>query len=216
MAEAKRGSTCSDISTKSKADGQAPSAWRSWASIRPGRLSPQMSLAGNCHGKRLASAQYSSQAFTRAQRLIIVKAKVISFTDLAGHERYLRTTVFGLLSSSPNYCLLMVAANNGLIGMSKYGIFHSRNGDLGLTRTQRTSRNRPRLECPSNGSNHQNRYLPTPNSSANHHPAYPHSQITRRPQNPYFHQEPRRYHRNRHPIRQSAHLPRLPSFKCHR
>jgi len=46
-------------------------------------------------------------------------AKVISFTDLAGHEKYLRTTVFGLLSSSPNYCLLMVAANNGLIGMSK-------------------------------------------------------------------------------------------------
>jgi GTPase len=47
-------------------------------------------------------------------------AKVIGFTDLAGHERYLRTTVFGLLSSEPNYCLLMVAANNGLIGMSKY------------------------------------------------------------------------------------------------
>lgn len=46
-------------------------------------------------------------------------AKVITFTDLAGHEKYLRTTVFGLLSSSPNYCLLMVAANNGLIGMSK-------------------------------------------------------------------------------------------------
>ncbi|KAF4119785.1 GTPase [Geosmithia morbida] len=46
-------------------------------------------------------------------------AKVISFTDLAGHEKYLRTTVFGLLSSSPNYCLLMVAANNGLVGMSK-------------------------------------------------------------------------------------------------
>lgn len=46
-------------------------------------------------------------------------AKVIGFTDLAGHERYLRTTVFGLLSSEPNYCLLMVAANNGLIGMSK-------------------------------------------------------------------------------------------------
>ncbi|KAF9739802.1 elongation factor Tu GTP binding domain-containing protein [Paraphaeosphaeria minitans] len=46
-------------------------------------------------------------------------AKVIGFTDLAGHEKYLRTTVFGLLSSEPNYCLLMVAANNGLIGMSK-------------------------------------------------------------------------------------------------
>lgn len=46
-------------------------------------------------------------------------AKVISFSDLAGHEKYLRTTVFGLMSSEPNYCLLMVAANNGLIGMSK-------------------------------------------------------------------------------------------------
>ncbi|KAF7553660.1 hypothetical protein G7046_g7031 [Stylonectria norvegica] len=46
-------------------------------------------------------------------------AKVITFSDLAGHEKYLRTTVFGLLSSSPNYCLLMVAANNGLVGMSK-------------------------------------------------------------------------------------------------
>ncbi|KAK5994442.1 GTP-binding protein 1 [Cladobotryum mycophilum] len=46
-------------------------------------------------------------------------AKVITFSDLAGHEKYLRTTVFGLLSSSPDYCLLMVAANNGLVGMSK-------------------------------------------------------------------------------------------------
>ena len=45
---------------------------------------------------------------------------MIGFSDLAGHERYLRTTVFGLLSSEPNYCLLMVAANNGLVGMSKY------------------------------------------------------------------------------------------------
>lgn len=50
-----------------------------------------------------------------------LQAKVISFTDLAGHEKYLRTTVFGMLSSEPNYCLLMVAANNGLVGMSKYG-----------------------------------------------------------------------------------------------
>ncbi|CCX12075.1 GTP-binding protein 1 [Pyronema domesticum] len=46
-------------------------------------------------------------------------AKVIAFTDLAGHEKYLRTTVFGLLGTSPDYVMLMVAANNGLIGMSK-------------------------------------------------------------------------------------------------
>ncbi|OAA78722.1 GTP-binding protein 1 [Akanthomyces lecanii RCEF 1005] len=46
-------------------------------------------------------------------------AKVITFTDLAGHEKYLRTTVFGMLSTSPNYCVLMVAANHGLTAMSK-------------------------------------------------------------------------------------------------
>lgn len=46
-------------------------------------------------------------------------AKVISFSDLAGHEKYLRTTVFGLLGTAPDYVMLMIAANNGLIGMSK-------------------------------------------------------------------------------------------------
>ena len=121
MAEAKHGSIYSGISTKSKADGQVPSVWRSWASIHVGTLSLRMSLVANCRGKRLASAQYGSQVYKEVQQLKMRKAKVISFTDLAGHERYLRTTVFGLLSSSPNYCLLMVAANNGLIGMSKYG-----------------------------------------------------------------------------------------------
>jgi GTPase len=65
-------------------------------------------VASNVPGRKLTWAEIGSRS-----------AKVISFTDLAGHERYLRTTVFGLLSSSPNYCLLMVAANNGLIGMSK-------------------------------------------------------------------------------------------------
>jgi len=51
--------------------------------------------------------------------IVARSAKVITFSDLAGHEKYLRTTVFGMLSGSPNYCLLMVAANNGLVGMSK-------------------------------------------------------------------------------------------------
>ncbi|KAL9083982.1 MAG: hypothetical protein Q9159_005475 [Coniocarpon cinnabarinum] len=65
-------------------------------------------IASNVPGRKLSWEEIGKRA-----------AKVISFTDLAGHERYLRTTVFGLLSSEPNYCLLMVAANNGLVGMSK-------------------------------------------------------------------------------------------------
>ena len=46
-------------------------------------------------------------------------AKFISFVDLAGHERYLKTTIFGLCGCAPDYVMLMVGANAGLIGMSK-------------------------------------------------------------------------------------------------
>jgi GTPase len=65
-------------------------------------------IVGSAQGRKLSWEEIGKKS-----------AKVISFSDLAGHERYLRTTVFGMLSSSPNYCLLMVAANNGLVGMSK-------------------------------------------------------------------------------------------------
>ncbi|KAJ1912707.1 hypothetical protein H4219_005501 [Mycoemilia scoparia] len=46
-------------------------------------------------------------------------SKIISFSDLAGHEKYLKTTVFGLTSNAPECMLLMVGANAGIIGMTK-------------------------------------------------------------------------------------------------
>ena len=39
-------------------------------------------------------------------------SKIISFIDLAGHERYLRTTVFGLTGCAPDYVMLMVGGNH--------------------------------------------------------------------------------------------------------
>jgi GTPase len=48
-------------------------------------------------------------------------AKVISFIDLAGHERYFKTTLYGLSGCAPDYVMLMVGGNAGLIGMSKVG-----------------------------------------------------------------------------------------------
>lgn len=68
------------------------------------------------HGEIVGSSQGRKMSWEDIGKR---SSKVISFSDLAGHERYLRTTVFGMLSGSPHYCLLMVAANNGLIGMSK-------------------------------------------------------------------------------------------------
>ncbi|KAG1716401.1 hypothetical protein ID866_753 [Astraeus odoratus] len=46
-------------------------------------------------------------------------AKIISFSDLAGHEKYLKTTLYGLTSGAPSCVILMVGGNAGLIGMSK-------------------------------------------------------------------------------------------------
>ncbi|KZT08320.1 P-loop containing nucleoside triphosphate hydrolase protein [Laetiporus sulphureus 93-53] len=46
-------------------------------------------------------------------------SKIVSFIDLAGHERYLKTTLYGLTSGAPSCVILIVGANAGLIGMSK-------------------------------------------------------------------------------------------------
>ena len=35
-------------------------------------------------------------------------SKVITFIDLAGHERYLKTTVFGMTGHAPHFGMLMV------------------------------------------------------------------------------------------------------------
>ncbi|KAG2171784.1 hypothetical protein INT43_008164 [Umbelopsis isabellina] len=46
-------------------------------------------------------------------------SKVVSFVDLAGHEKYLKTTVFGMTGCAPDFVMLMVGANAGIIGMTK-------------------------------------------------------------------------------------------------
>ncbi|KAJ3372117.1 Short integuments 2, mitochondrial [Allomyces arbusculus] len=46
-------------------------------------------------------------------------SKMITFIDLAGHERYLKTTVYGLCGAAPDFALLCVGANMGVIGMTK-------------------------------------------------------------------------------------------------
>jgi len=45
--------------------------------------------------------------------------KVVSFFDLAGHERYLKTTVSGMTGNMPDYCFLLVGANMGVTRMTK-------------------------------------------------------------------------------------------------
>eukprot|EP00756_Hemistasia_phaeocysticola_P015186 Hpha_TRINITY_DN15391_c5_g1::TRINITY_DN15391_c5_g1_i1::g.90877::m.90877 len=46
-------------------------------------------------------------------------AKVFTVYDLAGHERYLKTTVLGMTGSAPDYACLVISANNGIQRMTK-------------------------------------------------------------------------------------------------
>ena len=45
--------------------------------------------------------------------------KVVTFLDLCGHEKYLKTTMFGLVGLMPDYCMVIVGANMGVSRMTK-------------------------------------------------------------------------------------------------
>lgn len=47
--------------------------------------------------------------------------KVITFIDLAGHEKYLKTTVFGMTGHLPDFCMLMVGSKKVVRYQQKQG-----------------------------------------------------------------------------------------------
>uniref|UniRef100_UPI00358ECD2C GTP-binding protein 2 n=1 Tax=Myxine glutinosa TaxID=7769 RepID=UPI00358ECD2C len=46
-------------------------------------------------------------------------SKMVTFIDLAGHQKYLKTTIFGLTSYAPDFVMLVIAANTGIAGTAK-------------------------------------------------------------------------------------------------
>lgn len=55
--------------------------------------------------------------------------RMVSYVDLAGHEKYLKTTMFGLNACSLDYVLILVGANMGVLRMTKehFKIAHALN-----------------------------------------------------------------------------------------
>ena len=45
--------------------------------------------------------------------------KIVHLLDMCGHEKYLKTTMHGLTSLYPDYCLLAIGANMGISKMTK-------------------------------------------------------------------------------------------------
>ncbi len=52
-------------------------------------------------------------------QIFLKSTKVIALVDLGGHERYLRTTLRGVMSKVPDYAMLVVGANAGLLRMGR-------------------------------------------------------------------------------------------------
>lgn len=46
-------------------------------------------------------------------------AKILSFVDLGGHERYLRTTLKGVMGRPPDCAVVVMGANAGIVGTTK-------------------------------------------------------------------------------------------------
>ncbi|XP_063061374.1 GTP-binding protein 2-like [Engraulis encrasicolus] len=54
-----------------------------------------------------------------AEEICESSSKMITFMDLAGHHKYLKTTIFGLTSYCPDFAMLVVGANTGIVGTTR-------------------------------------------------------------------------------------------------
>ncbi len=54
-----------------------------------------------------------------AEEICENSTKLITFIDLAGHQKYLRTTISGLTGYSPHYVMLVVSASAGVVTMTQ-------------------------------------------------------------------------------------------------
>lgn len=66
---------------------------------------------------------YDNQHKLDWPEIVKKSSKIISFYDLAGHEKYLKTTILGLSSCVPDLCLITIGANMGVTKMTKEHIF---------------------------------------------------------------------------------------------
>lgn len=73
-------------------------------------------------GYRGEDEQVVSHARTHAQKwadVISKSERTVSLIDLCGHEKYLKTTLFGLTGLMPDYAMLVIGGNMGVQLMTK-------------------------------------------------------------------------------------------------
>jgi len=66
------------------------------------------------HGAATAASRNSNW-----QQVMAQSERLVTFIDLCGHEKYLKTTIFGLVGHCPDYTMIIVNANAGFQRMSR-------------------------------------------------------------------------------------------------
>lgn len=61
---------------------------------------------------------YSSSELITAEEICDSSTKLVTFLDLAGHKKYLRTTIQGLSGYSPHHAMLVISSASGAVGMA--------------------------------------------------------------------------------------------------
>ncbi|CAG9855168.1 unnamed protein product [Phyllotreta striolata] len=72
-------------------------------------------LGFNSQGQAI---NYSYSELITAEEICDSSTKLVTFLDLAGHKKYLRTTIQGLSGYSPHHAMLVISSTAGAVGMA--------------------------------------------------------------------------------------------------
>lgn len=70
-------------------------------------------------GAQVIPERYNSNKNKYWSEVVKGSSKVVTLLDLCGHEKYLKTTMFGLIGMTPDYSMIIVGSNMGLSKMTK-------------------------------------------------------------------------------------------------
>ena len=70
-------------------------------------------------GKQILASRFVQSKNKYWAEVVKDSSKIITLIDLCGHEKYLKTTIYGLVGCIPDFVLIVVGANLGLSKMTK-------------------------------------------------------------------------------------------------
>lgn len=70
-------------------------------------------------GKQIVPERYNPNKNKYWGEVMKSSKKIVTLLDLCGHEKYLKTTMFGMIGMMPDYSMIIVGANMGISKMTK-------------------------------------------------------------------------------------------------